>query len=327
MGEGNFYRPCSEACKGYVFTDICHSVIFQGGRWTAPKVNHLPTLAKITTPPPSQGHNTSPLAKLTTPLPPPLVRITTPPPTVPSSQHPPPPWPSSQHLPPGQAHNTSPPPLVRITTPPPTVLSSQHPPWPRSQHLSPPGQGHNTSPSLAHNTSPPPALCTGVWYTSYWNAFLFHRRLSVHRGVSRGGVFRRGVSRGYAESPLYTPRPPPSPHPPPNTRDMPRYGQPVVGTHSTRMYSCCFSDYKSSSFQKRWHLPCLCSCYKCGLLSLILVLSSHNRNVWNHEWIHKKTSYLFACCTSLEINLLNYIMMLFNYWSQETDLGFILVFS
>ena len=53
MGRA-FYRPRSEASEGFVFTGVCHSVIFRGGgRWTTPKINH-PPLSKV------KGHNTSP---------------------------------------------------------------------------------------------------------------------------------------------------------------------------------------------------------------------------------------------------------------------------
>ena len=66
------------------------------------------------------------------------------------------------------------------------VCVADTPPWadtPPGRHL--PGQ-----------TLPPPnGYCCG-WYTSYWNAFLFHTRLSVYSGrvyVAGGHVWQGGA--------------------------------------------------------------------------------------------------------------------------------------
>ena len=140
------YRPRSEASEGYVFTGVCHSVIFRGGREVG---DHGPG---HNTPPPDldmgPGHNT--------PLPPGPGHGT---------------W--SQHLPPPPGTWTwdlvttppSPPPPWTwdlVTTPPsPPPLEHGHGTW--SQHLPPPRPP--LSPPLdldmgpGHNTSLPPRDC------------------------------------------------------------------------------------------------------------------------------------------------------------------------
>ena len=117
-----FYRPCSEASEGYVFTGICHSVILGvGGGVLHQSGQHLPpTWDQVTTPP-------SPL---------------------PGTR-------SHTYLGPG--HNTSLPPPTwdQVTTPP-------------SPDMGP-----------VHNIPHPLRLCTGGWYASCWNVFLYLR--SYHK--------------------------------------------------------------------------------------------------------------------------------------------------
>ena len=129
-----YYRPRSEASEGYVFTGICHSVIFGGGE--------VATWDMVTTPPSplGPGHNTSlpPLDQVTTPPSSPWDQVTTPPPPRPGhntsllppgtrSQHlPPSPLPGtrSQHLPSPRDQVTTPPspPWDQVTTPPPGTI-------------------------------------------------------------------------------------------------------------------------------------------------------------------------------------------------------------
>ena len=137
------YRPRSESSEGYVFTGVCHSVIFRGGEggqhqrsMTYPparvkRSQHLPP-ARV------KGHNTSPSQ--------PGSKVTTPPPKARIKGHNTSPTPGRV-----KGHNTSPPP--------------------------PPGRvkGHNTSPtphprpgSKVTTPLPPPSLCAGGRYASYW---------------------------------------------------------------------------------------------------------------------------------------------------------------
>ena len=131
-----YYRPRSEASEGYVFTGVCHSVIFEGGgggqhQWSTPP---LPPRDQVrtSTPPPGTRSEHLPL--------PPTWDLVTPPPwdlVIP----PPPPGIWSQHLPPPRDQ-------VRTSTPPP--------PPPGTWSLHP----------------PPPKLHAGGRYASYWNASL-----------------------------------------------------------------------------------------------------------------------------------------------------------
>ena len=181
----NYYRPLSEASKGYIFTGVCHFNSGEGEEWTRDMVKTPPSI------PPGPGHNTSlppprgpghnkkpslppgtwsqhlpPQDLVTTPpsLPPDLVttRPSLPPGTW--SQHLPPPrtwsqqktlpppgtW--SQHLPPQDLVTTPPSPQDLVTIPPslppgPGHNTSLPPPgtWSQQKTLPPLGPGHNTS--------------------------------------------------------------------------------------------------------------------------------------------------------------------------------------
>ena len=107
MRVGVFYCPRSEASEGYVFTGVCHSVIFGGGRWATP----------MATSPPGPGQNIYPL----------------------------PPGTRSEHLPPphpGPGQNIYPPPRTRSEHLPPLPGPGQKmyplPPWDQVRTSTPP---------------------------------------------------------------------------------------------------------------------------------------------------------------------------------------------
>ena len=184
----HFYRPCSEASEGYVFTGECHSFCPTSGGGEGVDNTYLP-LARV------KGH----------PHPPARVK----------GQPPPPP---RQHHPP---HWTTPPPLARVkchlpapgqgqrsTTSP--LDNTSHSldntsPWPGSKvnHL-PPGQhlalpGQHLPLARVKGRPPPPnlrALCIGGRYASYWNAFLFNDS-SLSITVQSGIRNRDRVTRPY----------------------------------------------------------------------------------------------------------------------------------
>ena len=125
----DYYRPCSEASEGYVFTGVCHSVTEQGGRWHQMHhgIGHMVTGRRWS----AQGEMVCPGGEWTSPSPPP------------GQDH---------HLcPPGQGQRSQHPPLDRATTSPSPTGQGQ-----RSQHPPPPGQGHFLPPP------PPPNIC-GRW--------------------------------------------------------------------------------------------------------------------------------------------------------------------
>ena len=131
-----YYRPRSEASKGYVFIGVCHSVTERGGGGVDQDQDQVTTHPSL---PPGPGDNT----------PSPWDQVTTPPSPGTRSQHlSPPQGTRSQHpLSLGPGDNT--PPRTRW----------QHPPTPRTrwQHPLPPGPGHNTSlPPGTRWQHPPP---------------------------------------------------------------------------------------------------------------------------------------------------------------------------